>query len=302
MAKKQKQSIEKDIADLHKHIKDQNFESIEELQKFMDQTVGKTVDEIVPQKKGRRSKKEMAQDLVYEAHEASPAKAKGLIKRALKLDPDNADAYNFMAGTTQDPNEALYYFKRGMEAGRKTIGEKDFKELKGHFWGFHETRPYMRAKAGYAECLSITGQYDESINQYQQLLVLNPNDNQGVRFQLAPLLVDQNKFAEYQKLYKKFEEDVSAQWIFTYALFVFKKEGRSLKSTRALKKAHEANPFVLPFFVAEKKFPDHLPEYMSFGDENEAILCTYETGEFWIDTKGAMEWAFEFYEKQKNLN
>ena len=96
-----------------------------------------------------------------------------------------------MAETEESIENACKFYKQGLEAGKKAIGEKEFNELKGHFWMAHETRPYMRAKAGLASCLFFMRRYDEAIKHYQEMLELNPNDNQGVRYQLAVWLVEQ---------------------------------------------------------------------------------------------------------------
>ena len=38
------------------------------------------------------------------------------------------------------------YYAKGVEAGELALGPKGFKQYAGHFWGFLETRPYMRAR------------------------------------------------------------------------------------------------------------------------------------------------------------
>src|SRR2546421_12928373 len=48
----------------------------------------------------------------------------------------------------------------------------------GHFWGFLETRPYMRARAGLASTLLQLGDIDSALAHYRDMLKLIPNDNQ----------------------------------------------------------------------------------------------------------------------------
>ena len=297
-----KKKLDNELEKLYDHIKGQNFENPEELQAFLQQMVGQKLGDIVPKKRGRMSKKEESRELVYEAFESSLTKGKKLIKRALELDPDNADAYLYMADIEEDIHKALDYYKKGMAAGKKTIGEKDFKELKGHFWGFHETRPYMRAKAGYAECLYYAGKIDESIQEYAEMIELNPNDNQGVRYKYAALLVNAGRFKEYENLKKIFNDEGSALWLFTYAIYLFKKQGRTRKSDKALLDAHQANNHVVAFLTGEKEPPDMVPDYYSWGDENEAVVYLKEAVPVWIETPGALEWIHEFYDRRKNVN
>ena len=294
-------AMEKDLAELFKHIREQDFGSEEELQKFLNEAVvGKNLGEILPPKKGKKSNAEKAQDLLLEAFAAAPRKGAKLAQEAIKLDQHNADAYVYLADNENSLEKALAYYTKGVEAGKRAIGAADFEEMKGHFWGFHETRPFMRAKAGLASCLYSAGQVEKAINHFQEMLVLNPDDNQGIRYQLAICLVGQNKAEAFEELYETYRSDPSAVLQYTYALYLFKKEGSSLKSNRALKKAYETNPHVLAFLAGAKLPPDYLPDFMGMGDENEAIFCINDSGKIWLETAGAMEWAREFYYKQIN--
>ena len=108
---------------------------------------------------------------------------------------------------------------------------------------------------------------------------------------MAVCLVDQGREKEFQSLYKEFKDDASAIWQYTYALFLFKKEGSSLKSNRALKKAYETNPFIFEFLMGQKPLPDYLPQYMGLGDENEVIHCLNDSSKIWVETEGALAWA-----------
>ncbi len=303
MAKKNKSinklGIEKGIGDLFKHIQEQNFGSEEELQAFLNQTIGKKLDEIVPKKKEHTTNIEKAQELIIEAYDSPFEKGKKLAQEAIKLDSTNADAYVYLAESEPDLKSKLYYYSKGVEAGEKAIGENEFKELKGHFWAAHETRPFMRAKGGLANCLCLTNKAEEGIKHFQEMLEWNPNDNQGIRYQLAVCLVRLNKGEEYLGLYNAFKEEGSALWQYTYALYLFKQEGSSLKTNRALHKAYSANEFVTEFLIGKRELPNTLPQYMGIGDLNEAIFCLNDSGDIWLDTKGALAWVNEFYQKQK---
>ncbi len=303
MAKKDKPinklGLEKGIGDLFKHIKEQNFGSKEELQAFLNQTVGKKLGEIVPKKKEPKTNIEKAQELLIEAQDCPPNKGRKLVHEAIKLDPTNADAYVYLAENESNLETILQYYSKGVEAGKKAIGENGFKELKGHFWAAHETRPFMRAKAGLANCLYLTNKEEEGIRHFQEMLELNPNDNQGIRYQLAICMVGLNRKKEYLELYNAFKEEASALWQYTYALHLFKQEGSSLKANRALHKAYSANQFVIEFLTGKRKLPGTVPQYMGIGDVEEAIFCLNDSGDIWLDTAGALAWVNEFYEKQK---
>ena len=64
------------------------------------------------------------------------------------------------------------------------------KDTSGASWN---TRPYMRARAALAECLWETGERDDAVAHWQDMLRLCPNDNLGVRHILGPKLLGLNQ-------------------------------------------------------------------------------------------------------------
>ena len=145
---------------------------------------------IVPGRSGKRGKEldlQDAQDLIYDAWEtADPRDRVRLANEALLRSDDCADAYVIFAeeipGTLEQKREM---YTAGVEAGERAIGQRAFKEDVGHFWGLLETRPYMRARAGLAACLWQLGEREEAVAHYRDMLRLNPNDNQGIRYTLS---------------------------------------------------------------------------------------------------------------------
>ncbi|HZJ74707.1 MAG TPA: tetratricopeptide repeat protein, partial [Perlabentimonas sp.] len=165
-------NTEKHLAKLIEEIKKQGLENMDEINEFLQKMQGQSIDDI-PE---RTDNKGRSQDLVYDAYEQPVAKGKKLVKQALELDPDNADAYNYLASLEKDINKAIVLFEKAIAAGEKSLGKKFMKEEKGHFWGMMETRPYMRAKAGLADCFYAQKEVDKAIEIYEEMLELNPRD------------------------------------------------------------------------------------------------------------------------------
>ena len=128
-----------------------------------------------------------AQEVMYDASDQTNPRARiALAHKALAISPLCADAYVLLAEQeAKSVEEALEYYRKGVEAGVQVLGAAGFKEYAGHFWGFLETRPYMRARAGLAAALNALGEVGAAISNYQDMLTLNPNDNQGIRYDLA---------------------------------------------------------------------------------------------------------------------
>ncbi|MFQ5451814.1 MAG: hypothetical protein ACE5E9_14410 [Nitrospinaceae bacterium] len=235
---------------------------------------------------------EMAQRVMYDAWEASSSKRRReLALKALEYSPDCADAYVLLAEEfAESLDEALELFEEGMKAGERALGKKTFKEDAGLFWDLLETRPYMRARAGLAQCLWIVGRQEESVAHYQDMLRLNPNDNQGIRYILMTCLLRLDRDEELAALLEEYREDGSAEWTYTNALAAFRRHGDTGESRAALSRAVESNSHVPKYLLGKKKLPRRLPDYISFGDENEAVTYAAENMACWAGTPGALVW------------
>src|SRR3954452_16249063 len=135
-----------------------------------------------------------AQNVMYEAFGSHDPEVRiKAARKALDLSPDCADAYVVLAEEARSRKDALELFEKGVAAGERALGPEAFQEDVGHFWGVLETRPYMRAREGRASTLWTMGRRDEAIGHLQDMLRLNPNDNQGVRYTLAGWLLAERK-------------------------------------------------------------------------------------------------------------
>ena len=288
---------------LFDYIEKQNFESIEELNKFLNNHVtGKTIDEIIPSKKGRKSNKEKSNDLMYQAYDSDSKKGIKLAKQALELNIENIRAYNYLAENADNIDKAYELFKKSIDLGEKQLGRQFFKENKGHFWAMHETRPYMTAKSGLANCLEVKGKNIEAVKIYQKLLKLNPNDNQGIRYILSGLLIHMEQYNEFEKLYLKYKDEHTAFWLYNYALFLFITKGKSNRADKALRKAYNQNKHIIAFMTGEEKPTNEVFDYYSPGEESEASHYLLDNFKLWTETPNTVDWIFDFNEKLKQQN
>lgn len=236
-----------------------------------------------------------AQDIIYDAWEVTDPKTRvALARKALEISPDCADAYVMLAeGTASSPTEALNLYRQGVEAGERALGKNAFEEDVGDFCGILETRPYMRARAGLAECLWASGKHDDAIQHYKDMLRLNPNDNQGIRDLLMPRLMEMGRDEEAEALFKEYHDDGMASWIYARALLDFRKTGDSEISRKSLAAAVKKNKHIPAYLLGRKKMPRFLPEYYSPGDESEAVFYAKENSGAWKITPGALDWLID---------
>ena len=281
-------------------IQSQNFGSIEEVNEFLSKNVnGKRIDETVPELAPSVTNQDKANDLMYDAYDCPPAKGKKLANDALKLDPENIRALNFMAELEKSPEGSLKLYQKAMDSGKKQFGESFIKENKGHFWLMIETRPYMTAKLGFAHCLEALDWNDEAINEYNELLELNPSDNQGVRYMLASLLLSTSKFNLFAELYKKFKDEKSTFWLFNYALYLYVTEGATAKANNALLLANKENSNVIDFMTQRKQMIKNPKGHYSPGDENEATYYLMDNFRSWMNIENTLDWLISFIKTNK---
>jgi tetratricopeptide (TPR) repeat protein len=287
-----RRSMEKMMLQMSRLLEEQEFETVEEANEYLQQFIG-TKDLLQPSDIPL-TPLDQAQEKIYEAWDARGKRRAKLAREALEISPDCADAYVLLAEeTTHTPEEAKEFYEQGVRAGERALGHEIFEDAAGEFWGMLETRPYMRARAGLAEVLAAMNEKRQAIEHYKELLRLNPNDNQGNRYQLAHLLLQEGMDDELASLLLQYEGDAAAEWAYTRALWQFRREGASESAAEALHEAFTRNPHVPLYLIGVKKLPKHPPGYIGLGDENEAIAYIFEAIEDWVLTPGAPEWLTE---------
>ncbi len=280
--------VERDLRAIEKLIDGKDFASVDELNAYLQEITGDgTVPTWSPD-----GPLEKAQELVYQALETKDKRARlRLVMRAIQVCPDCSDAYVFLAEEAAETTEqARDLYRRGIEAGERVLGTDIFTAEEGNFWGLVKTRPYMRAKAGFADCLYYLGELNEAISHYRDLLRLNPGDGQGVRYSLLNCLVEKGDFTAAEELLQQFNDEVSAVWYFSHALVTFARKGDGTEARTQLREAIEINSNVLPYLLGERRMPRNTPIMVKPGERDEAIAYVAEFGEEWRIVPGAFDW------------
>jgi tetratricopeptide (TPR) repeat protein len=241
---------------------------------------------------GKHDPLDAAQELIFDAWDSADRRKRlALAKKALALSPLCADAYMLLAQeSAQGLDEAIDLYRQGVAAGEKALGKRVFRDDVGHFWGLLETRPYMRARQALAEALWKKGEKDEAVTHYQDMLRLNPNDNQGIRYLLIDWLLELGRDAETAALIKRYKNDGAASWSWSRALLAFRQNGESREAGAALAAAMRNNKYIAPLLLGETKMPRQLPDCYSWGGKDEAVLYVQHAGSAWWAASGALAW------------
>ena len=280
--------MERSFRAMHRSIGDHEFASPDELSDLLNANfIGK------PTSAGTKfdDPVEQAQELAYQAMETNDVfTGMRLAKEALELDPNCLDArvINTFV-TTSDTSRRIALIKEALKTAEGLFEPGFFEENRGHFWGIVETRPYMRARETLSELLLKAGRTSEAIANHEDMLDLNPGDNQGVRFTLLGLYFCEGNLTGTQRLLAQYEEDATAIFAWGRVLERFLHNDIP-EAANALAAARRGNAHVEPYLTGAKSPPAQLPEYMTFGGESEAVECAARLGEAWAKHPEAVRW------------
>lgn len=232
-----------------------------------------------------------AQDLIYDTWDSDGRDDHVMAHRALAISPLCADAYTLLAEqpSTSDA-DAITLCRLGMKAGELTLGA-EFEALRGEFWGWLQTRPYMRARAGLADALYRTGACEEALDHWRAMLDLNPDDNQGVRYPLVLALLERGDDAELRDLLDRYADDAGIAMTYTRALVAFR--DRDPQAPDLVADAMRSNHHVPAILSGAKRGKPSTNELLMMGGADEATWYVSEAGNAWRATDGAVAWLVE---------
>jgi len=249
---------------------------------------------------------EYADDLLQVAYESeSTIKSINSARDAYSIDPFNSDALLHLAHTAKLCNgEKLMYLHEALRISIGKLPKDYFSSNNAPFWLDHETRPFMRT----LHCLGI--QYsqvymsDYAAFYWNFALDLNPNDNQGIRYELVDLLLRQNKTEEAKVILSKYDEQ-TAQFSYPRLLLGLLQSSSDEKLDQLWDVAYKSNQYV-PKLLINRTMPRYEGPY-GVGDEAEALVYASQAWMTWDIHKGARSWLkrkhkVSVQEKQKEMH
>jgi hypothetical protein len=279
---------------LQRLIEQAQPESSEDLQKLLDSLIGAPL----PNLPAPENPEDQALDLVDQAWENSAHKGKQLAESALKIWPDCIPAYEYLAFGAKTDKLRLAFIEKGVEIGQRVFGGQFREKNTGHFWLITETRPYMRCLNNLALLSAKAGNVSKAIVIWEDMLVMSPSDNLGVRYSLLPALLLQRDLKLYSEYRKKFPEATSSM-AFNDALARFLEEEASTSANAFLKAAVAQNPYVAPLLL-HRAPPNQLPASYALQSPEEAQIYASIAWRLWQETPGALDWLKGFALGQRN--
>lgn len=231
---------------------------------------------------------EQAQDLIAEAAEAAGRWQLQLIRRALALSADCADAYALLAQRSSTSAGERALWEQAVAAGERELGPAAFEDPGREFWVDHATRPYMQARMSLAECLFDQGETDAAGAHFRALLTLNPADNQGARFRLLEWLLVTDRNAEAAALVEDQDEPL-AVWPYASVLLALR-GGEPRRARAALSAALRVNRHIPKYLTGQRELPEVGPVFYVPGGDDEAAIFAMRLIGPWSQTPKAIAW------------
>jgi tetratricopeptide (TPR) repeat protein len=260
-------------------LKEKDFSTTQEAQAFLESTLSRdgAIDpaKLDPGLSAPRTPLEKAQDMCYIAREETIGRRTlHMARKALEMSPDCADAYLLLATYTSDRDKAIALLEKGVLAGRKALGEKSFENPEAaHFWVDPVTRPYMRTLHELSVLLADAGRFAESASALETLLTINPQDNQGARFDYIPTLIF---LEQYDKAWDYLDDcpfDGTAFIDWAAALLGYVSEGETPDTKHLTVQAIKKHPLVAQMIRDYAGEP--FPEFVDEGDESDESQAAY---------------------------
>lgn len=158
-------------------------------------------------------------------------------------------------------------------------------------WGYLENRPYLKLLMERAMSIEFGGKVSKSIPYYEEILRLNPSDNQGIRDVLATLYLKTNQLEKVLELGKQYPDDLMQELLMGRVLALFKL-GRVEEAEQLIMRRYREVKHVAKEILQRKHLQpeSYQPDRMTVGGEDEAYHYYLAQGGLWEGTKGAKEW------------
>jgi tetratricopeptide (TPR) repeat protein len=225
---------------------------------------------------------EMAQELAFQGFESEDIKeAQKLVEQALELDPECVDALTIHAFlTSEDAADLIERIEHAASCAENRLGEDFFSEFLGDFWPMVEARPYMRTIKQLAQVLWMVGRRFDAVENYQNLLELDPSDHLGNSVLLLGCYLNMGEVQRSWDLLEEYDDDQGALFQWAWVLIFLMAEDEDAAED-ALKHALDMNDRAVPHLLGMIEPVEQGFSTMAPGSEEEAVLCGQILGDAW---------------------
>lgn len=219
-------------------------------------------------------------------------RARSIFSDLLKQYPEHIDAYHHLAlclekmGRTEDSFEIR---KGGVAMTLKFFPQHFSMERDRLEWGWMTNRPFLRLYHSYGLQLMSLGSNEDALEAFENILAMNPNDNQGVRALVVDCHFALNEPAGVVSVCRQFKRDALPELVYGRALALFQL-GQVQRAVRALDVAFQIQPRVAAELLKTRhpKPKGTSDCQVCMGGPDEAWWYWRNQGKYWAQTPGAI--------------
>lgn len=205
-------------------------------------------------------------------------------KEAYKTSNKCFDAVLFLSKIESNTLKRKKILDDGLAIEKERLTKEGFFEDDniGSFYGFFETRPYIRGLYFQAYYYLEEGKISLAKDVCKEILRLNESDNTGSRYFLSAIYAYLEDEKSLLKLYKKYPEQNLSMLVPLFVLYY--KLGDDAKAKKYLNKANDVNPNLFKYYKATIK-DDKIASYgcYAIGEPSE-VFNFMENVSFLMDT------------------
>ncbi len=314
------QEKEKFLGMIGNVLSDKDFSSAEEATQFLNEAfTGRSMSDSLAEWDTRPpSLLDEAHDVLDRIDPDAPLTSqRRYAKKALDITPDCMEAWETLAWSYESPKKIEEAHLKGIAHGRELHADliAEIDEQHG-LWGYVEARPFMRLFESLADFYSQDGLAEKVLDVHEQMLALNPGDNQGIRGPLLNGYIKLDRLDEAQRLVEQFPDDMDLGIVYGRVLLelvktldtdydfetILKKDhnGRLAPSTfdnqvftkakTLMREAIKLNPYVPLLIEHPTSMYLESPPYYQMGSPDEAMNFIKHYGIDWFGS--IIGWVF----------
>lgn len=208
--------------------------------------------------------------------------------------PDHLDAIHHLALVLSERGEVDYagdLWRLSVAIGHAAFPPEFEWGVDRLAWAILDNRPFLRCLHGHALDLYERKQVEQALELFQEMLSLNPNDNQGARVMAVEALFHLDRWKDAFDLTMRYPDDILCETLYGRALALFRL-GNGRLARVALRDAIESRPRVSVELLKEKHRRPRAssPVGIALGSAEEAYEYWQHYGRFWKRVAGALEW------------
>lgn len=233
-------------------------------------------------------------------------KAIPILREIIEKEPTFVDAYNQLGlalAWSGLEEEGQLILEQGIENILSLFPPNFFEDQNLLEWGWLDNRSFLRCYGNLGLCYLDNKRYDKAKLILERILVMNPNDNQGMRDPLLSCYFLLGNLEAAFDLCNRYKEDVLVAITYGRALLLFK-QGKKEEAEKQFIKAMRFSPRVAKELIKPKhiKPKDYaMGPGIVVGGQEEAYEYWLSFGQFWKTTPGTLPFIKSCLAKFKKI-